>query len=232
MALTKSNPQFSTKPCPTCKFCNKLGHSASSRSISWVSSKPKATLPLPPLQVDPSPPPLDTPAYTLWNADTVASSHMTPHHHWLRNYKLCCIEVKLADGSSIYSEGIDSVLFKPVINGSPAQQVEFTNVLHVPALRSNLFSVLFSLCIGTFWSTSKSYVLKDNITLSRQLLSYSPANPLEIAPLRSAPDTYFLYYCNTLNAIIFEFLYHKFHQLCKFSWSEIEFSTLGKNSYM
>jgi hypothetical protein len=34
-------------------------------------------------------------------------------------------------------------MFQPVINGSPAQQVEFSNVLHVPALRSNLFSVLF-----------------------------------------------------------------------------------------
>jgi len=87
--------------------------------------------------------PLDSSAYTSWNTDTGASSHMTPHRHWLRNYKPCHIEVKLADGSSIYSEGIGSVLFKPIINGSPAQQFEFTNVLHVPALRSNLFSVLF-----------------------------------------------------------------------------------------
>ena len=87
--------------------------------------------------------PLDASAYTLWNSDTGASSHMTPHRHWLRNYKVCQVEIKLADGSSIYSEGVGTVLFEPVINGRPAQQVEFSNVLHVPALRNNLFSVLF-----------------------------------------------------------------------------------------
>jgi hypothetical protein len=145
-------PQPNNKPRPSCTFCKKLGHveekcflkerlkdqlqvqgnstfasaSASASSASGLLSSP-----------------LDTPAYTLWNADSGASSHMTPHRHWLRNYKPCRIEVKLADGSSIYSEGVGSVLFKPVINGSPAQQFEFTNVLHVPALRTNLFSVLF-----------------------------------------------------------------------------------------
>ena len=87
--------------------------------------------------------PLDTLAYTLWNTDTGASTHMTPHRHWVRNYKKCHVEIKLADGSSIYSEGVGTVLFEPVINGKPAQQVEFSNVLHVPALRNNLFSVLF-----------------------------------------------------------------------------------------
>ena len=87
--------------------------------------------------------PLDTSAYTLWNSDTGASSHITPHRHWLRNYKKCCVEIKLADGSSIYSEGVGTVLFEPIINGEPAQQVGFSNVLHVPALRNNLFSVLF-----------------------------------------------------------------------------------------
>jgi hypothetical protein len=141
-----SSHQKKAKPRPTCDFCNKLGHtedkcflkerlqgklqvqgnSASASSASGLLSSP-----------------LDTPAYTLWNADTGASSHMTPHRHWLRNFKPCCVQIKLADGSSIYSEGVGSVLFKPVINGSPAQQVEFTNVLYVPSLRSNLFSVLF-----------------------------------------------------------------------------------------
>ena len=43
---------------------------------------------------------------------------MTPHRHWIRNYKPCHIEVKLADGSSIYSEGVGTVLFWPVVNGN------------------------------------------------------------------------------------------------------------------
>jgi hypothetical protein len=150
----KAKPQASTKPRPTCDFCSKLGHieekcflkerlqgklqvQGNSASASASSSAPTSSA------SGLLSSPLDTPAYTLWNADTGASSHMTPHRHWLRNYKPCCVQVKLADGSSIYSEGVGSVLFRPVINGSPAQQVEFTNVLHVPALRSNLFSVLF-----------------------------------------------------------------------------------------
>ena len=33
--------------------------------------------------------PLDPSAYTSWNSDTGASSRMTPHRHWLRNYKKC-----------------------------------------------------------------------------------------------------------------------------------------------
>ena len=87
--------------------------------------------------------PLDPSAYTSWNSDTGASSHMTPHRHWLRDYKQCRVEIKLADGSSVYSEGVGSVLFEPIINSGPAQQVQFSNVLHVPALRNNLLSVLF-----------------------------------------------------------------------------------------
>ena len=55
----KPRPQSNSKPRPTCNFCKKLATlktSAFSRSVSWVNSRPKATLPLPHLQVDPSPP--------------------------------------------------------------------------------------------------------------------------------------------------------------------------------
>ena len=87
--------------------------------------------------------PIQSETYTSWNADTGASSHMTPHRHWLRNYKPHCIEISLADGSVIYSEGIGSVQFEPVINGRTMQVVEFSNVLYVPSLRNNLISVLY-----------------------------------------------------------------------------------------
>src|SRR5882757_9011456 len=73
--------------------------------------------------------PIQSETYTCWNADTGASSHMTPHCHWLRNYKLHCIEISLADGSVIYSEGIGSVQFEPVINGRTMQIMEFSNIL-------------------------------------------------------------------------------------------------------
>src|SRR6202021_1639003 len=63
--------------------------------------------------------------------------------HSLRNYKPYRIEIKLADGSAIYSEGIGSVQFEPVVNGKISQIVELTNVLHVPSLHNNLLSVLY-----------------------------------------------------------------------------------------
>ena len=85
---------------------------------------------------------VDSPSYSMWNADTGASNHMTPHRHWIRNFTPCRIEIKLADGSSIYSQGRGTVLFEPIIDGQVWHPVEFSDVLYVPDLRSNLFSVL------------------------------------------------------------------------------------------
>ena len=41
-----------------------------------------------------------------WNADTGCTSTMTPHRHWLRDYRPHCVPVELADGSVIYSAGV------------------------------------------------------------------------------------------------------------------------------
>lgn len=68
---------------------------------------------------------------------------MTPHRHWLRNYKPFCIPIRLADNSIVYSEGVGSVVFNPTLGAKQACPVEFTSVLYVPQLRSNLLSVLF-----------------------------------------------------------------------------------------
>src|SRR5437660_6369740 len=94
---------------------------------------------------DPSDPsyPLQLDASTDWNADTGATSHMTPHRHWLQNYKPKSVPIKLADNKIVYSAGIGEVLFIPLINGQKAQPLLFTSVLHVPDLRNNLLSVLF-----------------------------------------------------------------------------------------
>ena len=78
-----------------------------------------------------------------WNADTGATSHMTPHRHWLRNYKPLYIPIRLADHTIIYSAGIGSILFKPLINGVESQSLLFSRVLHVPQLQNNLLSVLY-----------------------------------------------------------------------------------------
>ena len=57
---------------------------------------------------------------------------MTPHH----------IPICLADRSVVYSEGIGTVQFTPVVNGQEIAPLKFTNVLYVSSLSSNLFSVL------------------------------------------------------------------------------------------
>ena len=49
----------------------------------------------------------------------------------------------MADGSGVYSEGVRSVCFNPAMEGHEMAPLEFTNVLYVPALHSNLFSVLY-----------------------------------------------------------------------------------------
>jgi hypothetical protein len=98
--------------------------------------------------VDPSDPltPLQVDADFDWNADTGATSHMTPHRHWIQNYTPPCIPIKLADNTVIYSAGVGTVLFNPVIRGKPSRAVEFTRVLHVPQLRNNLLSCLYLTC--------------------------------------------------------------------------------------
>src|SRR5262249_6499149 len=54
---------------------------------------------------------------TAWNADTGATSHMTPNAHWLHNYAPLCIPIKLADNTVVYSAGVGSMVFQPVVNG-------------------------------------------------------------------------------------------------------------------
>jgi len=67
---------------------------------------------------------------------------MTPHRHWIRNFVPHHIEIKVANGSSIFSQGRGSVFFAPTKDGKTQPYVEFTDVLYVPDLRNNLFSVL------------------------------------------------------------------------------------------
>ena len=58
---------------------------------------------------------------------------MTPHH----------ILICLADGLMIHSEVIGSMQLTVVVHGQSIILLEFTNVLYVPILSSNLLSVLY-----------------------------------------------------------------------------------------
>ena len=51
--------------------------------------------------------------------------------------------MKLADNKVVYSAGVGSVVFVPVIGGKKQHPGKFRNVLHVPDLRNNLISVLY-----------------------------------------------------------------------------------------
>jgi hypothetical protein len=62
---------------------------------------------------------------------------------WIQNYAPYKVSIRLADSRVIYSEGVGSVLFRPLINGQLSRDVEFSRVLHVPALRNNLLAVLY-----------------------------------------------------------------------------------------
>ena len=118
---------------------------------------------------DPSNPsnPLQSDADFDWNADTGATSHMTPHRHWLRNYSKVCIPIKLADHTIVYAVGVGSVRFVPQINGKESRSVEWTRVLHVPQLRNNLLSVLYLTCHKGFevHINSKCMNFKQNGTI-------------------------------------------------------------------
>jgi len=81
--------------------------------------------------------------YNDWNADTGATSHMTPHRQWLLDYKPYVVPIRLADNTIVYSAGVGSVVFNPIIKGEKCCPVQFTRVLHVPMLHHNLLSVLF-----------------------------------------------------------------------------------------
>ncbi|KAJ3501259.1 hypothetical protein NMY22_g18988 [Coprinellus aureogranulatus] len=74
---------------------------------------------------------------------------MTPHRHWIRNYRPHRVAVELADGSVIYSAGVGTVVIDPVMDGKGTASVELTRVLHVPQLHCNLLSCLFlTRCCG------------------------------------------------------------------------------------
>ena len=78
-----------------------------------------------------------------WNTDTGATSHMTPNRHWIRGLTPYRVPIRLADNRVIYSEGIGSIIFRPIINGRLGHDIEITRVLYVPLLKNNLLAVLY-----------------------------------------------------------------------------------------
>ena len=80
------------------------------------------------------------------NADSGTTSHMMLHACWICNYTLFWTPICLANDLIVYSAGIGSVGFTLMIRGQKMWVVEFTKVLHVPDLRTNLLSILYLTC--------------------------------------------------------------------------------------
>ena len=82
-------------------------------------------------------------ANDYWVADTGASCHMTSRREWLTDFSECHVTVELADGSVILGTGRGSVSFTPYINRHPSSPIILSNVLYVPTLHNNLFSIFY-----------------------------------------------------------------------------------------
>jgi transposase InsO family protein len=85
------------------------------------------------------------------NPDTGPTCHVTPHKQWLTHYSAHRVPVRLGDNSVVWSEGIGVCWFEPMLEGSPAPLVHFSDVLYEPLHASNLLS-LFTL-------TARGYTL-------------------------------------------------------------------------
>jgi hypothetical protein len=117
---------------------------------------------------------------------------MTPHRHWVRNYSPLRTPIRLADNSIIYSSGVGTVVFNPVIGGKASQPVEFTRVLHVPCFRT-IFSLasispnireLRSTLTHTKWTLS---VLVGHFSVLQLALQTVPTSLVPLNHLQSWP---------------------------------------------
>ena len=111
----------------------------------------------------------DTSTNNDWNTDMGASSHMTPHWHWIQNYQTKQVPIKLPDDTTIYSEGVGSVPFELWITGRTRKTLELHWVLHVPKIQNNLLSVIHLTWSGPF-----------NVTISSQKMEFCEDGNLRI----------------------------------------------------
>ena len=93
---------------------------------------------------------------------------MTSHYYWFKTYTHCRKVVCLADNSIIYSASVKSVIFKSTIHGKRARTVEFSNILHILDLRSNLLSCSSFTCSKGFEIDISSHTIIFKKKLDRR----------------------------------------------------------------
>jgi hypothetical protein len=182
------NSQNRGSNCPKCEFCSHLGHLEAKcflkeklmcqiSTSSPLTASPASTMPQSATPTVPHAPQSVSIAsasalisagspdthISSWIADTGASAHMAFNRHWMRNMTPHRIPICLADGSVIQSEGIGSVQFTAVMHGQEMIPLEFSNVLYVPTLSSNLLSVLYL----TMHRSFTTFIEKDTLHFIR-----------------------------------------------------------------
>ena len=136
-------------------------------------------------------------SHSSWNADTGVSAQMTFNRHWMRHMMPYRIPICLDDGSVLYSDGIGSVRFIPEVNGHQMAPLEFTNVLYIPSLSANLFSVLYLTIYCHFTvliELDTIHFIRDGQTLfqaktSSSNAAYHVGNTLPVEELASLSST-------------------------------------------
>ena len=79
----------------------------------------------------------------IWYADSGASEHMTDRHEWFDTFELIPIglhAIHIADDTKIWTQGRGSIRIKALVDGRH-HIWRLHQVLHVPDLKRNLFSV-------------------------------------------------------------------------------------------
>ena len=126
----------------------------------------------------------------LWLIDFGATSHMTYSKELLRNYRMFDVPqpVNLGDGRTVEAHGEGNIDVDMIFKVSNKKRCVMKNVLYVPKLTSNLFSVRAAVSknntirfgISKCWIKDKEGKLIGMGTLKDRLYTYSNVNPLNL----------------------------------------------------
>uniref|UniRef100_A0A0A9YMV4 Retrovirus-related Pol polyprotein from transposon TNT 1-94 n=1 Tax=Lygus hesperus TaxID=30085 RepID=A0A0A9YMV4_LYGHE len=144
----------SNKPKITCHYCKKSGHvkkdcryrkykenNEKSHDKGHKSDMKNAFISLALINSEVSD---DSDYFYL---DSAASDHMTPRNTSFSNYRACKKIIKIGDGSVLEAVGVGDLSVTTMVGNESVESV-LMNVLHVPGLKMNLFSVPQALAKG------------------------------------------------------------------------------------
>ncbi|KAG5727436.1 hypothetical protein E4T56_gene11919 [Termitomyces sp. T112] len=139
------------------------------------------------------------PSDVLWNTDSGALTHMTPHREWFLpdSFKSWRVPIYLANNAVVYSAGKGNVLFRPAgknRDGNALKDVIITSILFVPKLVNNLLSITaLSVHQGftvTFCGRKVFFNIQDkpifSATIDKTLTSYLDGHTLISSPSHAA----------------------------------------------